>query len=252
MSQAGVAVLNPVTIWGDEYGMTFQVTLWGCDGLVVASDRMFVDDHYIPGPYREQRVRRNQRFAGTKFLLSDNGNVACAFAGGAQAKNMAEAIVAKCAAPLSINWESSIKSAIAGIRGTSDHVQDEVVIVFRGSRPLALRLSKIGDLDPSIITIQEHICTGDLSGTAHFLVTHLWRSDMTMGELQRLALLVLAFAAKENSYGIGEGAELLTVATGDFNIEEYRKEDLAELCAEFTESMRELFADIVKPKPVSV
>jgi hypothetical protein len=54
------------------------------------------------------------------------------------------------------------------------------------------------------------LCTGT-NALAKFLPTHLWQSDLTIPQLKKLALLTLAYAAKENPGSVGPPFDLLTL-----------------------------------------
>jgi hypothetical protein len=242
MSQVLAIPTLPLTTPEEEFGMTFQVALIGSDGLVCASDRKFVDYHWTrpDAKYAGERTQRGQKMASTKFVFSGDQTLACAYAGGDQSKNLADAIITNChpGGQSLDQWERYIKSATKEIHGSGSQSMDEVIVIRRDDCRTAIRLMKLEPRDSSTLAIEQSICTGDLSGAAQFLVEHLWQPGMSIIDLERLALLTLAYASKENPSGIGEGADVLTLTKADgFTLRTYTQAQLDQMRANFDEHL---------------
>src|SRR5271157_5270562 len=80
MSQAPVYYADPYAGWLDDFAMTFQIVLVGQDGIVLGSDRLFVERGL-----RDLMQRKRQSYRPTtnsKFYVSADELTVCAFAGG--------------------------------------------------------------------------------------------------------------------------------------------------------------------------
>lgn len=196
--------------------MTFQVALIGCDGLIIASDRMMVDRRWGPRAFAVHQAELNQRMRGTKTILSDHNDVVCAFAGGPAAESMARAIASDCRPEgLSLlQWQNCVEDAVKSIRGSGYHVLDEILVARTDDWHYLLRVLVQNTEAPSFLTVEEYVCTGDILGSARFLIDHFWRKDMNVSQLKKLALLAIAYASKENPSGIGGGADIVTIKAG--------------------------------------
>jgi hypothetical protein len=219
----------------EDYALTLQVVLVGCDGLVMASDRLFEDRRYVPRAFASAPARLTQRTFGSKILFSDAGDVACGFAGGPQAREIARRIVSDChpAGLTVIQWEDRIGEAIQPIRGSGAHVMDEV-FVLRADTPGSAVWVLVQDSLPSFLVIEDTLCTGDILASANFLPGHFRRSDMSISALTKLALLTLAYASKDNPSGVGGGADLLTLnQTAAFSLSRHSEDELDALRRQF-------------------
>src|SRR5208283_1710310 len=81
----------------EDFGMTFQLALISQDGVVLGSDRLFIER--IPADSQNSTSRRRTLFQRTyakKTRISKNRNVVCVFAGGGYSQTIADNIVLDC------------------------------------------------------------------------------------------------------------------------------------------------------------
>ncbi len=194
----------------EEIILTFQVVLIGRDGLVVGSDRKM--SFRSPTPDVRGYSAGAWQFApSTKFVKSTDESVICACAGGPQAKSIANSIVLSCAPVVNesaIQWEEWLRHTSDAV--VSNSVGDEVIVVRRNFPDHAIVLCR-EERTTGVLRIETALCTGT-SLTARFLTQHLWQLD-TVDNLERLALLSLAYAVKERPSEVGEGFDIMTLRT---------------------------------------
>jgi hypothetical protein len=240
-----------------EIRMTFQVVLIGSDGVVCGSDRMIADRRSVIHPYLKDEsdtVELIKRTTGRKILLLRD--IACAFAGGPNAEIIARRIITDCDQDgLSlIEWQNQIVACAKSVGGSGGRILDEVIVIRKNNLGVAVRLLIQGNDTPIPFIVERGICTGDVVQAARFLSEQLCDEDsppMPVYFLERLALLSIAFASKENPTGIGRGCDILTVTPEQgFAIRQYDKNEVDKLCNEFTEQLRQMVRGIDMPRLV--
>ncbi len=243
----------PVGFPEHESEMTFQLVLIGADGLVLGSDRLIDDRRYVPrayGQWQEEQARISQRPSETKILFSDDGELACGFAGGPAAKSIATAIVSNCHhlnSMSQIAWENHLASEIKSIRGSSAHLLDEVLVIRKDDCRSALRVLVHDNDAPRFLLIKEHICTGDIGVSARFIQEYAWAKGMPVTELEKVALVTLAYASGENPSHIGNGFHTLTASQGNFILREYDHDDVLKLRSPISSQLQQYLRGITIP-----
>jgi hypothetical protein len=227
----------------DIQAMTFQVTLVGTDGLVVASDRM--ETYVTPG--QKGRPHSNQRRLVDKFLKSDDGSVVCFYAGTGLAKDIARRIATKRVPPVSdLEWQHELQEIAEQKLGVPQGIPDEVIVVRRDNAKAAWLVATSGGVQSSVSPISSWLCTGDNS-PARFLPMHLWRCA-SVWELKCLAALTLGYAAQENPSGVSREFDLMTLDTsGQITWEtHYEWENVKE---QFDEKLVSTFRNLCSASP---
>jgi hypothetical protein len=201
--------------WTEEqYDVTFQIALIGCDGLVVGSDRLSVQT--VPsetgGPAFGQPTYQ------TKYCLDDTQSIICFWAGGAMSPVVARQIATSCKLQdAELQWSKSIDTAAASIPVIYQYPIDQV-IVAKADTPDAVWLvtrrwhafeNKFVPVCFSV-KIADKICTG-VGTVAQFLPHHLWRPNMSVSQLRTLALLTLSYATEENPSSVGPPFDIMTL-----------------------------------------
>ncbi len=193
-----------------EECVTFQVALIGSDGLVVGSDQLSnrqSQDDMNETPTIEMSKQE-------KFVKSDDGSLLCFFAGGPTSQNVASTIAAHCAGtPTSnLSWERKVRSKVRSVELLRGAPIGDQIIVVRKHIPTAVCLVQRSLQGATFVNEykEQPVCIGN-NALAKFLVTHLWEPGRTILELKKLALLTLAYAAKENPGGVGGPFDLMTL-----------------------------------------
>jgi hypothetical protein len=217
----------------EDFAVTLQVALVGIDGIVIASDRLLVEQRTLLRRGTYYADRHSQQAPGTKIVFGDH--VACTFAGGPNAERIARAIQQQGdpQGASDASWRTQVERISEAVPGADSSVIDEVIVLRLDDRS-AFKLMRQGGLNPSITPITAHLLAGDVVRQANFLPTHLWRKDMSTEELSVLALLTVAYATAENPSGIGGGADLLIAKKGQaFSVSQYPEETLREMRERF-------------------
>jgi hypothetical protein len=188
--------------------MTFQVVMFGIDGLLVGSDRKAGTRTFDGRDYQFQ--------PGSKFCENPQRTVLCLFAGGPQAKAIADIITVECN-PSESNlaaWHCCLRVAAEKIKARS--VGDEILVI-RPSIPDIVLVSK-RDTDATVgPPLTEKLCIG-VYAHSRFLVEHFWR-PAPLSELRKLMLVTLAYAAKERPESVGDGFDIFTIKAGKYEME---------------------------------
>jgi hypothetical protein len=223
-----------------EECMTFQIALIGSDGLVVGSDRMVVDARAYPGEEKVMFDRSQQ----AKFVKNKAESIVCFCAGGADSQNQARDIARECRPVDSdLEWATKLKEVASETRRfTRIDVFNEIIVVRKDS-PDSVWLVKSdcqGQTFASKITDRK--CTGS-NVLAQFLPAHLWQSGLAISRLKTLALLTLAYAAKENPGSVGAPFDLMTLNKNQtFEWSKLESEDA--LSDAFQEKLKAAFDDL--------
>jgi hypothetical protein len=206
--------------------MTFQVAFVGRGVIVAASDRKYT--------YTKLGSKGEvpQTSTVSKFLM--NGSVACLMSGTRTSEALAEAIIA---IPLEdeIPWRARIrKIPIVGNDG------DEIIIIR------ADWLDRFGVLSVT----NNHLDFGNPSKdlyfagnpvTASFLAESLYNKELTVPQLENLAVLTVASAAAQHT-SIGNGIDLLTLTSNGFSEPKTFTEDQAKsISVGFRKELSNLF-----------
>jgi 20S proteasome alpha/beta subunit len=196
---------------GEEQILTFQIGLISAAGIVAASDRRSTYVTLAPPP----KSVSTQTLEGTKFFQSDNKAVICLCAGGPFSQNIGRLIATECA-DLSqygseLQWEVDLTRVARGVeRPIQARSLDEVLVIRHDRFDAIWVVSKWTGNPAGVQKCTQHVCIGDNSH-AQFLPRHLWNEQLSLKELERLALLTLAYAVDENPSTIGSGADVLTM-----------------------------------------
>jgi hypothetical protein len=190
----------------EELRVTYQVGMVGCDGILFASDTRQI---YVITPTEQNPYPPFQPSEVSKFLLSADRSLICAFAGSPLSREFAKRIVAATGSHSSsaLDLERDfldISAAIGPPMGSRDEI-----MVARASDPSRILLLSRWVQRNSATDQTRWITTGDNSGPCRFFLHHFYEKR-PIAELQRLAALTLAYASMENPTGIG-GIEMWTV-----------------------------------------
>ena len=206
------------TIGDEELPMTFQVAMIGSDGLLVGSDRKCI--------YRSQEPNRPASFqfeAGDKFVSTIDGSTVCFFAGGPQAKSIADAIISRSSIhqlPVP-HWHAELQRTSETILANS--IGDEVMVVrLSGSCADIALINKVG-MVATVSTVHEHRCTG-VNVNARFLTQEFW-SLRSVESLQKLAIITMGYSARERPTEVGFGFNLMILKDGVVKWESYAEDD---------------------------
>jgi hypothetical protein len=225
-----------------EECVTFQVALIGSDGLVVGSDRMSVRQSREPWDDNATMENGWQE----KFIISEDESLVCFFAGGPTCEQVATQIALNCAeVPRSkVRWKSSLHETAHNVPRFPSAIGDQVMVV-RKRVPSTIWLVQ-RTLTPPMTFVNEYtnqpLCTGN-NVVAKFLPTHLWRSDLNITELKKLALLTIAYAARENSGSIGPAFDVMTLDKNQ-HIEWSKYSSLDAMFIEFQHKMEGIFGEL--------
>lgn len=227
-----------------EEVVTFQIALIGSDGLVVGSDRMVVEAKAYPDEEKVMFDRTQQ----SKFIKNKAESVVCFCAGGADSQNQARDIARECKPVDSdLEWTTKVgQVASKTVRFTRNDVFNEILIVRRDS-PDAVWLVKSDCKGQTYVSkITERKCTGS-NALAQFLPSRLWQPTLAIPQLKTLALLTLAYAAKENPSSVGAPFDLVTLDKHEiFDWSKHQSADMDELFAAFDGKLRPAFDELEK------
>jgi len=191
-----------------ELQVTFQVAMIGTDGLLIGSDRKAAT--------RTFSAPDSQSQPGDKFCTNDEGTVLCFFAGGPQAKTIANIITVECD-PTEDNittWHHSLRTAAEKVKARS--VGDEILVI----RPHMLDIVLVSkrDIEATVGSpLTEKLCTG-VYAHSRFFVEHFWKLA-PLSELRKLMLVTLAYAAQERPESVGDGFDIFTIKNGNYERE---------------------------------
>jgi hypothetical protein len=190
----------------EEY-VTFQIALIGHEGLVVGSDRRVNDIvARIAGEkpvitYREQK----------KFRKNKRGDVTCFFAGAADCQKQAREILSVCDPETDeVEWEQSIEAAVSKTHRFHSDIFNEFLVIRQNVSDAVWLVVSDCQTEHRVTKIEDQKCTGT-NAPAQFLALHLWQPALGIPELKKLAMLTLAYAARENPGSVGAPFDLLTL-----------------------------------------
>jgi hypothetical protein len=192
-----------------EECVTFQIALIGSDGLVVGSDRMVSEMKAYPNDEKFMLDRSQQ----SKFVKNKGESVVCFCAGGADSQNQARDIARDChpRGDSDLEWDTQLEQAAKKTRRVIRMDVFNEIIVVRKEIPDAVWLVKSDCQTQTFVSkITDRKCTGS-NVVAQFLSTHLWNATRSIPDLKKLALLGLAYAARENPTSIGGSFDLMTL-----------------------------------------
>ena len=224
----------------EELPMTFHIGLVGRDGLVVGSDRLGRISRLVDNkPQPTQLVHQPKHFA------SPSQSIVCFAAGGSMCQQVAQQIVRECdPARLEVSesdWELQVHKIARTAMLPYQYPIDELLVVRSDATNafwwVTRKLAGPGVIFASIQKVWEHFCIGD-NTLAQFLPRHLWTRDRSRLELERLALLTLSYAAREEPASIGPPFDIMTLA-GDGRIQ-WSVEKPAE--SDFQKGLEDLFS----------
>jgi hypothetical protein len=192
--------------------VTFQLGLVGCDGLVIASDRLARYDP-LNDPVRKSLVKI---VTMSKYFVNRDQSLICFAAGGATAIDLGRQIIedsnlATLKNPTDQEWESAVNRVGGATSPTPLSVPaDEILIARRGVfDAFWLVLRRPGSISKTL-KIDSCLCTGQ-STVAQFLPRHLWNKDLSVSVLKKLAILTLSYAANEEPSYVGPPFDVMTL-----------------------------------------
>lgn len=194
----------------DGFDMTFQVLLFGSDGLVLASDRLL-----RTRGLREMTERRRPSYQptlGTKIHVSDDKLTVCSFAGAPYSETIARRIVTRCC-PTGLSepsWRNSLEAATKEITEYSEQISDELFVI-RTDNMTALKLIRQQKDDPTFTPIDGGSMYAGLETDAILLPKLFWRDGLKCEELRPLAVASIAQASIEAPHLIGGGIDIVEV-----------------------------------------
>jgi hypothetical protein len=198
----------------EELPVTFHIGLVGRDGVVVGSDRLGRISRVVDNkPQPAQLVHQS------KYFASPSQSIVCFAAGGSMCQQVAQQIVRECdPARLEVSesdWEFEMHKIARTAMLPYQHPIDELLVVRSDTTNafwwVTRKLAGPGVIFASIQKVWEHLCIGD-STVAQFLPRHLWTRNRSTIELERLALLTLSYAAREEPASIGPPFDIMTLA----------------------------------------
>jgi hypothetical protein len=215
-----------------EECVTFQIALIGSDGLVVGSDQKStrqIRESIDENPTTEMGKQE-------KFLKSDDGSLVCFFAGGPTCQTIAATIAMHCTSTSmsDLRWQTAVRTRVNNADRVPSLVGDQFIII-RKHISNSVWLAQRTFQTPATVNEYKNqiLCTGN-NALAKFLPTHLWESRFTIRQLKTLALLTLAYAAKENPSTVGPPFDLMTLDKNQ--IFEWSKHE-----SEFTDAIFDTF-----------
>lgn len=198
----------------EEREMTFQIALFGSDGLLVGSDKKIINQSVeVAG---NKHTRDSQFSTGSKISRNSKGTIICFYAGGSESKSIADKVAVECNPA-----ESNITEWHYHLRETARTVSAEPigvpplmnsVLVIRPLIPDIALISKYGDRTSVSPQIPDKICTG-VQAKSYFLVEQFWRK-IPVDRLKTLMLGALGYAAIERPESVGNGFDVLTIKDG--------------------------------------
>jgi hypothetical protein len=224
----------------EEQAMTFQVALVGCDGLVIASDRLS----------RHMRQREDgtegpsQMISERKYFTSADRKWVCFAAGDRTAISLAQEIAANPQRVPSLNeteaeWRRSLLEIVRDLPASSSARPSELLISHGDWCDCFWHVA----VDPrnvrSFTRMNQHYCTGT-PALASFILRHLWKPTLTTAEMQKLALLTLSYAAQEEPGSVREPFDVMTLRAG----EEMQLSEHGLSNASFQHGLEALFASV--------
>ena len=219
-----------VDLGEEELEMTFQIALVGSDGLVVGSDRKMV--------YRTQErngAPYSQPSASDKFTQSADASIVCFFAGGPQAKSIADLIVTECKPDQHLAaWHNDLRKTAEMLPADSYGAE---IIVIRAQRGDIALINKTGQI-VGVSPVDGARCTG-VTVKCRFFVEAFWEKTHVEG-LRQLALIALQNAASERSESVGFGFNLMLLKDGNARWEEFSENDgrVLAICDQFRQQVR--------------
>lgn len=223
----------------EDLDMTFQIALVGNDGVVVASDRLFVE-RGLAGHLATLR-HSFQRQTATKIHESHDKKVVCAYAGGPYAETIARRIVTGCnPAQLSdVEWRNRLELAIKEVNDYADNTVDEI-LVCRTDQLSVLKITRQRNEDPGFMAITEFACSG-VDSHARVLPKISWGVDMDLAQLSHLAAVTIAHAHEEFPSLVGGGADILTIdKMGHIEKKQFTQEEIDRTRIDFSRKIREV------------
>jgi hypothetical protein len=209
--------------------MTFQIALVGCDGLVIASDRL---SRYVAA--ENWRSRLSQFTLQPKYFVSADASLVCFAAGGIRAIGIAQEIAGPNSMAFlrlkdasELEWQNAIGSMTVPSSGNALMQQSpDQLLIALACAPGYFRLVHIAQGIVTVSRINQYFCTG-VPTVAQFLPRHLWKKDRTVSELKKLAILTLSYAAREEVQTIGAPFDVMTLRKEDGSItwEEHERTD---------------------------
>lgn len=203
-----------------EESVTFQIALAGQNGLVIASDRLVNRriDNLNENPTLEMGKQE-------KFVRSEDSTLVCFFAGGPTCHQIASEIAANCVNShmKNLDWQMALRKQIIDIPFLDGvGIADQIIVVRRHIPTSFWLVQRVPGVQTAqrtrgaMMYIDEYqnqtLCTGN-NVHAKFLSRNLYRSNLTIEQLKKLAMLTLAYAAKENPGSIGGPFDLMTLDT---------------------------------------
>jgi hypothetical protein len=221
-----------------EECVTFQVALIGSDGLVVGSDRLsnrLTRDDANENPTIEDGRQE-------KYLKSDDGSLVCFFAGDSTCQNVASSIAMHCSgnSRTDLTWTAAVRSRANSVGRIPWSIGDQLLVVRRHI-PNAVWVVVRHPAGATFVTEykEQAVCIGN-NALAKFLPTHLWNSGLAIPQLKKLALLTLAYAAKENPGSVGPPYDVMSLDKNQkFEWSQHQSGDA--IFAEFDAKLRTAF-----------
>jgi len=226
-----------------EECVTFQVALIGSDGLVVGSDRKAL---HLTGVAGENPIF--QRTEQVKFKKHKSGSVVCFYAGGSDSAKQASDISRAIAEEGADSWEAAAEKAAGRTHRVMGKDFLNEILILRNDAPDVIWLLKSNPPDAALCEVTTHFCTGAYSD-ARFLVSRLWRPGLPVASLKKLALLALAYAAKDNSGNIGGSFDIMTMTSDrELRVEHFELSEVERAFAAFHEKLTAAFEDFSPPR----
>ena len=174
--------------------------------------------------------------------FSEDESIVCFLWGSSTFQNLATTLALDCG--ISNASESRWAAAVRACAQEMPHVQSgvsEQVFVCRRDNAKALWLiCKYGPI-ATIAKLIDHKCIGN-NTEARFLISRLWRKDSSLNELEKLALLALAYASKENPVSVGPPYDVMKFRGTQFEWSRY--DSLDHICATFDEELKAIFGKL--------
>ena len=216
--------------------MTFQVALIGNNGIVLVSDRLFVE-RGLRG-FMDKRTP-HQRQVSEKIMTSGDKNTVCAFAGGPHSETIARRIVTACNPHglSDVEWRNSLEAATKLITKYSENLLDEIIVI-RCDNVSVLKLIRQQNNDPSFMAVTSQVCSG-IDSYARAIPQFFWHSDMDVEALTTLGIVTIDYARLEHPHLIGGGIDIVKIdSKGNFTKQSFEESETAEIRAAFVEQVR--------------
>lgn len=233
----------------EQAKMTFQEAWIGSDGLVVGSDSKVQDAGH------GGKVPEFQPGSDSKFFINSGRGIACCVAGSGEARTIAKNIIfdKSVLEPLESYeshqaWKLTLESFANKVSGS---YLAEIIVVRTDTPTNCWKVSRFPaerERSSDCSRVDDFICTG-AGVPARFIPRHLWKHQ-PVSELKKLALLTLAFAERENSWGVGGDYEILSLTSAGLKLERFANAEVRNWAATFLERLQS-FVDAYEMNLVS-